>query len=60
MENLPFALLKIDDPVRALESMSRAIHSTDAGYSIALGELCVGLVHSVKAGPTSIDLEIQY
>ena len=59
VEKLPFTLLKIDDPVRTLESMSRAIYGTDAGYSIALGELRVGLVDSMEARPTSVDLKGQ-
>ena len=57
MENLPFTLLKIDNPVRPLESMSRTIHSTNTGYGVALGELRMCLVHSVEGRPTRVDLK---
>jgi hypothetical protein len=49
MENLPFTLLEVNDPIWALEAMSRTIHSTYTSYGVTLGKLGMGLVHGVEA-----------
>lgn len=56
MAELLFTLLEVNNPIRALEAMSHAIHSTHASCSITSGKLGMGLVHSVEARSTCIDL----
>ena len=57
MENLPFTLLEVNDPIWTFEAMPCAIHSNDTSCGITLGKLCVGMVHSVEARPASVDLK---
>ena len=47
--DLPFTLLKIAYPIRENESVARTNDHANAGCSVSLRKLCVGLGHSREA-----------